>query len=285
MTSRMPSAPSNTPRIALVLGAALLTLAACNRDKDESVPAQPIEAPAPAITAADAAAPFAFDSANTYANVKLTLPQAVKPWPDLHARLYSTAVRDLRQFTEGAQADKTEAGGQSVAPYEKQITFDSPVETGKIISLARRDYEFTGGAHGNTLFAGVLWDKAMKRQISAAQMFRPGADMAALDRALCVAVNVARKERNPEATPLALTGGDWSCPKAADTPFVLSQGTTPGKAGGLTFLIGPYQVGPYSDGSYAVAVPQSAIRAQLAPAYADEFAGEPVKPASNPANP
>ena len=284
MTSPMLSAQKTGLKITLLLGVAALSLSACNRDKDTSVPAKPIEAPA-VVTPADAAAPFAFDSANTYATVKLTLPQAVKPWPDLHARLYSTAVRDLRQFTEGAQADKTEAGGQSVAPYEKQITFDSPVETGKIISLARRDYEFTGGAHGNTLFAGVLWDKAMKRQIAAAQLFRPGADMAALDRALCAAINVARNERHADAQPISLNDADWSCPKAAATPFILTPGNAPGKAGGLTFLIGPYQVGPYSDGSYAVAVPQSAIRGQLAPAYADEFAGDPVKPASDPANP
>ena len=43
----------------------------------------------------------------------------------------------------------------------------------------------------------------------------------------------------------------------------------------LSSLIGPYLVGPYADGSYEVTVPQSAFRALLAPAYADEFAGEP----------
>ena len=41
------------------------------------------------------------------------------------------------------------------------------------------------------------------------------------------------------------------------------------------FLIGPYQVGPYAEGSYEVTVPQAAFRALLAPAYADEFAGTP----------
>ena len=40
----------------------------------------------------------------------------------------------------------------------------------------------------------------------------------------------------------------WACPKASETAFVLTPGTTPGKAGGLTFLVGPYVIGPYSDG-------------------------------------
>jgi hypothetical protein len=69
----------------------------------------------------------------------------------------------------------------------------------------------------------------------------------------------------------------WSCPKAVSTPFVLAPSTTPGKAGGVIFLIGAYQIGPYSDGPYRIAVPQSVFRALLNPAYADEFAGAPVK--------
>ena len=45
----------------------------------------------------------------------------------------------------------------------------------------------------------------------------------------------------------------------------------------MTFLMGPYQIGPYSDGYYWVTVPQDAFRALLNPAYADQFGGAPVK--------
>jgi hypothetical protein len=81
----------------------------------------------------------------------------------------------------------------------------------------------------------------------------------------------------PDSTSVTLTGSDWSCPHVADTAFVLTPGTTPGKAGGLTFLIGPYQVGPYAEGPYEIAVPLSLFRSMLAPAYAGEFAGQPIK--------
>ena len=108
--------------------------------------------------------------------------------------------------------------------------------------------------------------------------------MSALDSLLCSALNVEKKARDPEAPTLTLgtSGADWNCPAASDTPFVLAASTEPGKAGGLLFLIGPYQAGPYAEGSYSIAVPQAAIRALLAPAYADEFAGTPIVPA--PAN-
>ena len=115
-------------RVFLLTAALAATLAGCNRDRDETRARLP---PATGdqsamVTPADAAAPFSFKSENTHASVTLTLPQALKDQPDLHARLYSTAVRDLRQFTEGAQADRTEAGGDGgMQPYEKTITFDA----------------------------------------------------------------------------------------------------------------------------------------------------------------
>ena len=210
------------PVRALLLTAVLAAaLAGCNRDADEPrarlPPARGDQSAV--VTPADAAAPFAFESRNAFASVKLTLPQTLRTQPDLHARLYSTAVRDLRQFTEGAQADRTEAGGDAgMAPYEKVITVDAAAETGKLFSLSRADYDFTGGAHGNTLYAGVLWDKALKRPIESAALFRPGADFAALDQALCAAINAARRARDPQAAPLTATTKDWSCPGPPPPP-------------------------------------------------------------------
>ncbi|NBW07338.1 MAG: DUF3298/DUF4163 domain-containing protein [Caulobacteraceae bacterium] len=268
---------------ALLLAAAVAaTLSACNRDKDKA--AAPASAPATTVTEtpASAGAPFTYSDKTPYANVELKLPEAVRGQPDLHVRLYAESVKDLKAFLEGAQADRTEAGGdQGMPAYESLITFDTPVETGKLFSLARSDYEFTGGAHGNTAYTGVLWDKAMKRPVTAAGLLKPGVALSALDGLLCTAVNAEKKKRDPQAETISLNPKDasgWSCPHAADTPIVLAPSTEPGKAGGLVFLVGPYQVGPYAEGSYQVPVPQAAIRSLLAPAYADEFAGAPVMP-------
>ena len=278
--------PRSSTLKALLLGAAVAaTLASCNRDKDKAAPpAAPAPATATVIPAA-AGAPFAYKSETPWATVDLKLPEAVRGQPDLHARLYAESVKDLKAFIEGAQADRTEAGGdQGMPAYESMIVFDTPVETGKLFSLARSDYEFTGGAHGNTAYSGVMWDKAMKRAVEPAGLLRPGVALSALDNALCAALNVEKKKRDPQAAALTLNtkgGADWSCPHAADTPLVLAPGSEPGKAGGLVFLVGPYQAGPYAEGSYQVAVPQAAIRSLLAPAYADEFAGTPVMPKAN----
>ena len=256
------------------------TLGSCNREQDARAPVPPAAGDtAAAVTPADAAAPMAFESKTPFAEVSLTLPIALKAQPDLHARLYAAGVRDLREFTEGAQADRTEAGGDAgMPPYNRSIEITPGAETGKLFSLIRTDSEYTGGAHPNASFASILWDKALKREITGANLFTRTGDLSALDNALCAAINAEKKKRDPAARTVGLTGGDWQCPRAAATPFVLASGTQPGKAGGLVFLIGPYQVGPYAEGSYQVTVSQTAFRSLLAPAYADEFAGEP-KPA------
>tara|TARA_R110002124_G_scaffold103806_17_gene253171 strand:- start:3007 stop:3846 length:840 start_codon:yes stop_codon:yes gene_type:complete len=275
---------SMTALRALLLTAAVATaLAGCNRREAEPDPAPLPAAEAPAeITPADAAAPMGFALTTEYAEVELVLPEAIKPQTDLHARLYAEEVRRLRQFTEGAQADRSEAGNDSaIGRYEKRITLTPAAETGKLFSLKREAFDFSGGAHPNTQTTGILWDKALKQMVTPVTLFRRGADLAGLDQALCAAINAAKKARSPNTAPVALGARDWACPRAAATPFVLTPGTVDGKAGGLTFLIGPYQVGPYAEGGYEITLPLTQFRTLLAGAYADEFAGQPVAAPAN----
>ncbi|MGV9010348.1 DUF3298 and DUF4163 domain-containing protein [Brevundimonas sp.] len=259
---------------ALILTAAIAsTLAACNRDRETS-PDAPATGTASVVAPATAAAPMGFDSDTPFAKVKLTLPDAIKAQPDLHASLYAKEVQTLRQFVEGAQGERAEAGfDEDRPPYEKTIAVTAAGETTGLLSLKRMDFDYSGGAHPNTITTGILWDKTAKRQVPGTALFRAGADMTALDRALCAALNTAKAARSPGSPPVTLTGSDWSCPKAAATPFVLTGGSMPGKAAGLTFLVGPYQIGPYSDGAYEIALPASDFQSLLAPQWAGEFAG------------
>jgi hypothetical protein len=143
----------------------------------------------------------------------------VRSQPDLHVRLYADSVKDLKAFMEGAQGDRTEAGGdQGMPAYESMITFDTPVETGKLFSLARSDYEFTGGAHGNTAYTGVLWDKAMKRAVAASGPAQAGRGYVGPGhRLLCTAINAEKRKRDPQAETVSLNPKGRRC-GAAPTP-------------------------------------------------------------------
>ena len=276
--TRMTSIATPPLRLLLLTVAVATTLSACNRDREPAAPEPAAPGAAAVVTPADAAAPMGFESKTPYADVRLILPVGIKPQTDLHARLYAEEVRRLRQFTEGAQGELTEAGADTDRPkYEKTITITVAAETAKLLSLKRVDFDYSGGAHPNTLTDGLLWDKALKRRVGVNDLFGKGADLTVLDQALCSAINTAKRARVPDGASVTFGGKDFSCPRAADTPFVLTAGDTPGKAAGLTFLIGPWQVGPYVEGAYEIAIPAAVFRSLLAVAYASEFGGRLIK--------
>lgn len=275
----MRPSPTRTLRLPLILLALPLALAACNRDGDEPAPPEvATDAGTPVLeTPAPSPSNLTFADKTEHAVVSLTLPEGIKAESDLHARTYAEEVRGLRQFEEGALAARTEAeGDEGMPPFEKTVTVTVAGETTRLFSLRREAFDYSGGAHPNTLTTGIVWDRSLKRVIGAPELFRKGADLTALDQALCTAVNAARRQRVPEARTITLGGRDgWACPRAAETPFVLAPGDLDGKAGGLIFLIGPYQVGPGVEGGYEIAIPQTAFKSMIATAYAGEFAGQP----------
>ena len=263
--------------------AALVLVAACQRGTDDEATRTVAEAPPaqpqadPQVTEAEQAAPLTYSRETAYADVELTLPEAVIAYPDLHATLYREEVQGMRAFLEGAQSDHTEYSGEDgFPPYERSVTYEVAGQSARLLSLTEVSYEYTGGAHPNSSFGAVLWDKTADRRLQPASLFRRGADMTALDRALCDAINTARSALMDEPSSLTLEGGGaFTCPRAAQTPFVLAASTTGGRVGGLEFLIGPYQVGPYAEGSYQIVVPQSVFRSLIDPAFSAEFAGQP----------
>jgi len=262
-------------RFLLLSAAVAASLAACNRDRDEAKAPAAVPDPDALVTPADAAAPAGYEAKTQYADIRLTLPEELKAHPDLHARLYAEEVRKLKQFAEGAQGELTEAGAATDRPkYENTVTLVTAAETPKLFSLKRTSFDYSGGAHPNTLTSGILWDKALKRQIGLADLFRKGADLTALDQALCSALNTAKRARVPDGASITFDSKPFACPRVATTPFVLTPGDASGKAAGLTFLIGPYQAGSYAEGGYEIAIPATVFRSLLATAYAGEFGGQ-----------
>ena len=259
--------------------AAALTLVAALSACDRK-PAPPAEAPAtPAapIAAAPAptARPLAFDQTDPSAKVALSLPAEVANYPALHTMLYDREVAGLRTFAAKAEADRKASDGKYPwRPYNRQSQWFLAADAAPLVALRALWFEDTGGAHPNHGGASLLWDAAANREIQPKALFRPDADMTALDKAICDAVAQA-KTRREGATPL---NDMFSCPKWSQTVLVPAPSVTPGKIGGLTAIIDPYVVGPYSEGDYEVTVPVSAFQDLLAPAYAGAFGGAPKSP-------
>lgn len=247
--------------------ATLLTLAACERREQAAAPAAP--------KAAALAGPLIYEKKTDGIEVKLTLPEAVGRTPALYARLYSEGKNALDGFVEGSTEDveQLKAAGLMQTGYSREIEYQATADTPRLLGLVRNDYEYTGGAHPNSSMQALTWDKATGKSLAVTELMRPGADMAAVDKALCDGILAEKKVRTGEA---AIDGEVKACPKLADVSVALERSTVAGKAGGLTALFPPYTLGAYAEGSYEITLPLTVIQPVLSPTYAGEFGGQPA---------
>jgi hypothetical protein len=251
------------------------------------------------LLAAGAAAvtPLTWSKITRYAEVGLSLPKEVLHSPVLADRLHRGERKGLEAFVAQA-GDPDEGvrgeGGPNRGRWSMDVSYSFAAETPRLISVYRHEIEDTHGAHPNSSVGGVVFDKPTDKNLRPLDLLKPGTDLAPLDKALCQAARAAKKARN---------GGDWTasddsnfaCPtwkgipdgkggvfKGSNPPEIaLAPGTVADRAGGLTFLYGPYAIGAYVEGPYAITVPYAALRNALKPEYAGEFAGQP-KPGIDP---
>jgi hypothetical protein len=224
-------------------------------------------------------APLGFAKADADAEVRLTLPEAIRSHPELHTQLYASGERKLKEFIAAAHAARTEqsAEGIEVPSYFHSINWKIAAHNPRLLSLYAEEEDFQGGAHPNSTFEALLWDKSAKELINTAKLFTTGADMTAADAYVCQQIEIERSKRTGEPTTQAASG--FACPKLADSRLILIPSTVTGKFGAIDVLFAPYDVAPYAEGPYVIRIPQSVVRAQLNPEFADQFAGDAAKEA------
>jgi hypothetical protein len=259
-----------TVRSAILAGLAALALAACHR---KAAAPPPPKAPEP----------LSFAQTTPDATVQLTLGPDIGKHSGLRLKLYSDGVKELTAFAAQAHNDRAhlQAKGITESPYERRVSWTLTAVGPHLMSVRGSWIDYTGGAHPNRGWNGVIWDIEGDHPITRAEVFRPGVDQTPLDAVLCGAIKAAKAQRKG-AVKVGEDAAAWSCPKWADSNFVLAPSTLPKKIGGLEFLFDPYVLGPYVEGDYQVVVPQSAFHDALAPAYADDFAGGPAPPPTRP---
>ncbi|WP_343684456.1 DUF4163 domain-containing protein [Asticcacaulis sp.] len=253
------------PHLLIMVAFCALTLASCSRRDETHKDAPPV-----------AAAPLEFAQTTPDAEVKLTFPEAIKAFAELHNRLFADGQSELTAFADQAAKDRKEltAAGSEPPPYFRAIKWTLPAQSEHLASLYAEQSEFTGGAHPNASYQTVLWDKTARQAIDARLLFAPNADLAAADAFLCRQIEAERSRRNQ--TPTTQTDTGFTCPRLIESHLALVPSTTAGKIGAIEALFAPYEVGPYAEGAYQIRVPQAVLRGLISPAYATDFAGEPV---------
>ncbi|MBE7248930.1 MAG: hypothetical protein INR63_28630, partial [Actinomycetospora chiangmaiensis] len=124
---------------------------------------------------------------------------------------------------------------------------------GGLLALSAETYSFTGGAHGNTGYRALLWDRKRGQPVAFQALFASWPrTLARLTRAFCPALDAERAKRRGAPVDKADMFGE--CPKLADQTL-LPGGVRGGRFTAVRVLIGPYEAGPYAEGTYELVLP------------------------------
>ncbi|QUL36567.1 DUF4163 domain-containing protein [Erythrobacter sp. JK5] len=138
--------------------------------------------------------------------------------------------------------------------YDFSKGWEVAADTPRFLSLVAGTYAYTGGAHGNSWFDAMLWDRRAEAELAPTDLFAsPAALEGAVREAYC---NGLKSERSERLGGSRTNGPDIfdSCPALDELVMVL------GSSDGETFdtielLAAPYVAGAYAEGPYEVTVP------------------------------
>ena len=154
--------------------------------------------------------------------------------------------------------------------YSKQWT--TAGESRKLLSLKYQHSAYTGGAHPNTDYGVLLWDRGRRRQITMSNLFlRPTTFNALMRAPYCRALDSERRKRRGKDWKLGLAEFN-ACPKFTDLALAPVDGNSNGRFDAVAFIASPYLAGPYSEGKYETVLPVTRqLIAALRPQYRNSF--------------
>lgn len=146
-------------------------------------------------------------------------------------------------------------------------------DTPRFLVLRGSNYVYSGGAHGNIAFDGLVWDRKAKKAIYSRWMFTTDrALQTALGAPWCAALKAERAERlGEEASAVLEDDGIFPCPPIADL-LVLPASTDGQRFDRIELIAAPYVAGSYAEGVYEVTLPVTpAVLAAIEPRYRAAF--------------
>jgi len=259
----------------------------------------------PAVEAAGAeaapAAPEGFELSITRESENYTVTAEIDPAilafdPPLAWRLWSHANEELNQLASSSDegrlmADEyaAETGTTSwFMGYTLDITHKATLVLEDVISVSDFVGTYTGGAHPNYFLGGGVY---RKDKVGALPLFTFIADAPAFNELVVKALveeKIARGYEPSESAAIEFSLRELLVP-SAEVPeifvgnFLLAASTEPGKAGGITVVFSPYDIGSYAEGSYEVTIPADALAPILTESWASRFGGLPVLEEEEPA--
>ena len=200
-------------------------------------------------------------------------PREAAAVPALSRQFHAEAQRAYRQALAIAAGDQKLAKQQkrdyNPEFYSKQWT--TAGQSQRLLSLQYELGSYTGGAHPNTSYGAMLWDRRAGKPINVTDLFLRSNAFSALTRArYCAALDAERDKRRQGEK---LEGEFAECPKYRDLAIAPLDKNKDGRFDTIDFVASPYTAGPYVEGEYAISLPvTSQLIAAIKPEYRSAFA-------------
>ncbi|MCL1499414.1 DUF3298 and DUF4163 domain-containing protein [Xanthomonas nasturtii] len=212
--------------------------------------------------------------------VGISYPRGLDAYPELTAliRGYAQDARaELMQAVSGLGNDKP------AAPYELSLAFETVLQTPDLIVISADGSRYTGGAHGEPLVARFVWLVKERKQLTAHALIPDPAAWEKIGREVAAQLHAAATKRvEADRVPL-----EDQAEQVASADRMIAEGTAAqvdnfaqfvpvlnasGQITALRFVLPPYQVGPYSDGTQTAEVTTATVLPSVAPEYGHLFA-------------
>ncbi len=285
-------------RLIATTSLAALLLAACAPPApDAAEPAGETEAavvPAGAaeIPSAGLPAEFAltYENENDTAQTSFDIDPAIPAFDEsLAARLWADATEEVAAFALMADTDRKTADAEAASSgnetwfrlYSLDITHRASAVLDDVISVATTLSNYTGGAHPNYAMTGHVYRKGETAPLGLETFIT---DRAAFNNLVIAALVEEKLLRGYEASASDSVEAELreQLTPSAEVPeiyqgrFVLEPSTETGKAGGISVLFSPYDVGSYAEGAYVATVTAADLAPILTETWSGRFGGEPV---------
>ena len=230
------------------LAAAATMLAACGAKATAQAPAAGA-ATQNAVRPAAATGDFVREERNDLLEFRYGWPAAVEAIPALRAQL-ARALETARMEALATAAESRELSRErrltfSGHWYEKswQVAGDTPA----LLSLSASEHTYAGGAHPNTTFAALLWDRRAGRPIAASAVLGEAA-LRRLGVRFCDAFYAAKAEADEGTLPPDPEETYGPCPGFEGRVLVPADGDGNGRFETLHIQLDAYEAGGYASG-------------------------------------
>lgn len=247
---------------------ALPGIAACQQADDV---AKKTQAP---VTEAKKAAPVSFTRETKTFAFTYAYPAEAAALPKLAALLDSERAKALAELEQQATEAKKDSADNDYPfnPHMADVSWAVTGDTATMLAMVGEIGSFSGGAHGNTGYEALIWDKAADSRIALDAVFTDAA--AALEpmrQPYCDALNGERRERR--GADMSADPADMFnvCPPFSELVLVPYAGSDR-EFDRIMFIAGPYVAGPYAEGVYeiSVALPAASLE-RIKPEYRSAF--------------